>query len=46
MINLAIKNFLKKGGQIMVLPPQKFSERTILGREKWGAYESLGDMPT
>ncbi len=43
-IEVAIKNFLEKGGQITVLPPQQNQTKTVIMGSEWAAYESLGEF--
>lgn len=43
-INLETKRFLKKGGTIKILPPQKVVTRAVITRSEWNAYESLEDF--
>ncbi|MBF0287164.1 MAG: hypothetical protein HQM14_05040 [SAR324 cluster bacterium] len=43
-IEASIKNFLEKGGQIRILPPQKHQTRTVIMGNEWGAYEALGEL--
>ena len=43
-IEQAMKFFFEKGGKIKVLPQEKATSITMIGAEKWRAYESLGEL--
>jgi hypothetical protein len=43
-INFETKLFLKKGGQIKILPPQKAVSRSVIFPSELAAYESLDDF--
>ncbi|MBF0279344.1 MAG: hypothetical protein HQM13_16225 [SAR324 cluster bacterium] len=43
-IEQAMKFFFEKGGKIKILPQEKATSITVIGAEKWGAYESLGEL--
>ncbi|MDG2198072.1 MAG: hypothetical protein P8O70_14555 [SAR324 cluster bacterium] len=39
----AIKQFLAKGRQIEILPPQQVQTRSVVGGEQWSDYENIDD---
>lgn len=43
-IEQATKFFFERGGKIKILPEQKVTSITIIGADKWSAYESLGEL--
>ncbi|MBF0289634.1 MAG: hypothetical protein HQM14_17620 [SAR324 cluster bacterium] len=43
-IEEAMKFFFARGGKVKSLPQQKISSITVIGADKWSAYESLGDL--
>lgn len=43
-IEEAMKFFYAKGGKVKVLPAQKFSSVTVVGADKWTAYETIGEL--
>ena len=40
----AIKQFLAKGRQIEILPPQQVQSRSVVGGEQWSDYENIDDV--
>lgn len=44
IIQQAMQNFLKKGGKIKKLPPQKFDSTSVIAKNQWGIYETLGEI--
>ncbi len=40
----AINQFLAKGRQIEILPPQLVQTRSVVGGEKWSDYENIDDV--
>ena len=40
----ATKDFIKNGGKITFLPPQKAISKAIISRHDWGAYEVIHDF--
>jgi uncharacterized ferritin-like protein (DUF455 family) len=40
----AIKQFLAKGRQIEILPPQQVQTRSVVGGEQWSDYENIDDV--
>ena len=40
----AIKQFLEKGRQIEILPPQQVQTRSVVGGEQWSDYENVNDV--
>ena len=40
----AINQFLAKGRQIQILPPQLVQTRSIVGGEQWSDYENIDDV--
>jgi len=43
-IEEAMKFFFERGGKVKTFPEQKSSSITVIGQDKWGAYESLGEL--
>ncbi|MBF0236427.1 MAG: hypothetical protein HQM12_01880 [SAR324 cluster bacterium] len=43
-IQQSLESFLKKGGKIDVLPPQRVVTREKVGGDKWGMYIALEDI--
>ncbi len=39
-----MERFLAKGGKIKLLPKQQSGNISVIGAEKWDAYESLSDL--
>ena len=40
----AINQFLAKGRQIEILPPQQVQSRSVVGGEQWSDYENIDDV--
>ncbi|MEC8596110.1 MAG: hypothetical protein VXY74_15060 [SAR324 cluster bacterium] len=40
----AINQFLAKGRQIQILPPQLVQTRSVVGGEQWSDYENIDDV--
>ena len=40
----AINQFLAKGRQIEILPPQLVQTRSVVGGEQWSDYENIDDV--
>ena len=40
----AINQFLAKGRQIEILPPQQVQSRSVVGGEQWNDYENIDDV--
>ena len=40
----AIIQFLAKGRQIQILPPQLVQTRSVVGGEQWSDYENIDDV--
>ena len=40
----AINQFLAKGRQIEILPPQQVQTRSVVGGEQWSDYENIDDV--
>jgi hypothetical protein len=40
----AINQFLAKGRQIEILPPQQVETKTVVGGEQWSNYENADDV--
>ena len=40
----AINQFLAKGRQILILPPQLVQTRSVVGGEQWSDYENIDDV--
>ena len=40
----AINQFLAKGRQIQILPPQLVQTRSVVGGEQWSDYENMDDV--
>ena len=40
----AINQFLAKGRQIEILPPQQVHTRSVVGGEQWSDYENVDDV--
>ena len=40
----AINQFLAKGRQIQILPPQLVQTKSIVGGEQWSDYENIDDV--
>ncbi len=43
-IEEAMKFFFARGGKVTRFSEQKVSSITVIGAEKWGVYEALGDL--
>ncbi len=43
-IEQAMKFFFEKGGKIKILPQEKATSITMIGMDKWGAYEPLREL--
>ncbi len=43
-IEEAMKQFFERGGKITTLPQQRVAPVTVIGDDKWGAYESLREL--
>ena len=40
----AINQFLAKGRQIEILPPQQVQSKSVVGGEQWNDYENIDDV--
>ena len=40
----AINQFLARGRQIQILPPQLVQTRSVVGGEQWSDYENIDDV--
>ena len=43
-VQAAINQFLAKGRQIEILPPQQVHTRSVVGGEQWSDYENADDV--
>ena len=43
-VQAAINQFLAKGRQIEILPPQQVHTRSVVGGEQWSDYENVDDV--
>ena len=43
-VQAAINQFLAKGRQIEILPPQQVHTRSVVGGEQWSGYENADDV--
>ena len=43
-IENALNHFFEKGGKVEIVPAQKAVSLSVIGADKWAAYESLGDL--
>ena len=43
-VQAAINQFLAKGRQIEILPPQQVHTRSVVGGEQWSDYENTDDV--
>ena len=43
-IKKAVREFLERGGHVITLPRQNIKTLTIIGEEKYSAYESLQEL--
>jgi len=43
-IEQAMKFFFEKGGKVKILPQEKAPSITVIGMDKWGAYEPLREL--
>jgi len=43
-VQAAINQFLAKGRQIEILPPQEVHTRSVVGGEQWSDYENADDV--
>lgn len=43
-IEEAMKFFFEQGGKIKTLPAQKSTSVTMIGQDKWNAFESIGEL--
>jgi len=43
-IREAMESFRQEGGKITILPDQRVRQVSVIGEEKWGAYEAIHDL--